>query len=96
MIFFFTAILLFIGIYTLLFSRNLMRILIGLEILVKGVTLALVSAAHATNSLALGQTLFITMIVIEVIVAVIVLAFVVNVYRQTESLDIRNLTRLRG
>jgi NADH-quinone oxidoreductase subunit K len=93
---YFVLLFLFIGIYALLFSKNMIRILIGLEIMVKGLTLALVSSAQETSSVALGQTLFITMLLIEVVVAVIVLAFVVNVYENTESLDVGKLTRLRG
>ena len=96
MIFYFVGILFFIGLYTLLFSRNTIRMLIGLEILVKAVTLALISSAYFTNSIGLGQTLFITMLVIEVVVAVIVLAFIIHVYKHTESIDIRKLTKLKG
>ncbi len=96
MTFYFVGILFFTGLYTLLFSRNLIRLLIGLEIVIKAVTLMLVSIAWSTGSQALGQSLFITMLVIEVVVAVIVLAFIVNMYRYSETLDIRSLTRLRG
>ncbi len=96
MTFYFVGILFFTGLYTLLFSRNLIRLLIGLEIVIKAVTLMLVSVAWSTGSQALGQSLFITMLVIEVVVAVIILAFIVNVYRYNETLDVRSLTRLRG
>jgi len=90
------GLLFFIGLYALVFSRNVIRLLIGLEIMIKAVTLALVSSASGTQSPALGQTFFVTLLVIEVIVAIIFLAFVINVYSHTESLDIRKLTQLRG
>jgi len=96
MIFYTVGILFFTGFWTLLFSRNIIRLLIGLEILVKALTLTLISVAYSTQSAALGQTLFITVLVIEVVVAVIVLAFIVNVYEHTESLDVRSLTKLHG
>ena len=41
---FFTALLVFMGLYCMLVSRNLLRLLIGVEIVSKGVLLALVSA----------------------------------------------------
>ena len=96
MIYYFVGILFFIGLYTLLFSRNMIRMLIGLEIVVKAITLALISSAYFTKSIGTGQAIFITMLVIEVVIAVIVLAFIINIYRHTESIDIRKLTKLRG
>ncbi|MBI4979165.1 MAG: NADH-quinone oxidoreductase subunit K [Spirochaetes bacterium] len=96
MYYYFAGLLIFIGLYVLVFSRNTMRMLIALEVMVKGVTLVLFAAANATKSQGLGQTLFITMLLIEVIVAVVVLAFIIHTYRQTGSLDIRKLNNLRG
>ena len=89
------ALLLFIGIYTLMFSRNMIRMLIGLEIMVKGVSLLLVAVGTASGNAGVGQAMFITMLVMEVVVAVVVLAFIIHTYRQTGSLDAGKLVKLR-
>ncbi len=85
-----------IGLYTLLVSRNLVRMLIGFELMTKGVTLALISAGHANGRIALGQTLVITMIVVEVVSIAIALAIVMLIHRRKKSLSVRKLSNLKG
>lgn len=88
--------LLGIGLYTLLVSRNLLRMLIGFEIMAKGVTLAIVSAGALNGKIALSQTLAITAIVVEVVFIAVALAIVMLIQRKKGSLDVRNLTNLKG
>jgi NADH-quinone oxidoreductase subunit K len=88
--------LLVIGLYTLLVSRNLLRMLIGYEIMAKGVTLAIVSAGWINGKMALAQTLAITTIVVEVVFIAIALAIIMLIQRKNGSLDVRKLTNLKG
>jgi multisubunit Na+/H+ antiporter MnhC subunit len=88
--------LLVIGLYTLLVSRNLLRMLIGFEIMAKGVTLAIVSAGWLNGKAALAQTLAITAIVVEVVFIAIALAIVMLIQRKKGSLDVRKLMNLKG
>jgi NADH:ubiquinone oxidoreductase subunit K len=88
--------LLVIGLYTLLVSRNLLRMLIGFEIMAKGVTLAIVSAGWLNGKAALAQTLAITAIVVEVVFVAIALAIIMLIQRKKGSLDVRKLTNLKG
>ena len=90
------VIILIIGLYTLLMTRNLLRMLIGYEIMAKGVTLAVVSAGSANGKIELSQTLIITIIVLEVVFIAIALSIVMLAYRRNQSLDIRKLTNLKG
>ncbi len=88
--------LLVIGLYTLLVSRNLLRMLIGYEVMAKGVTLAIVSAGWINGKMALAQTLAITAIVVEVVFIAIALAIIMLIQRKNGSLDVRKLTNLKG
>ncbi len=88
--------LLGIGLYTLIVSRNLLRMLIGFEIMAKGVTLAIVSAGAYNGKLALSQTLAVTAIVVEVIFIAVALAIVMLIQRKKGSLDVRKITNLKG
>ena len=84
------------GVYCLLASRNLIRLLIGLELLTKAVTLLIILAGYVTGRPETAQTLAITLIVIEVMVIAVAAGIVLNVYRQTQSLNANNLKQLKG
>ncbi|TCL60891.1 NADH-quinone oxidoreductase subunit K/NAD(P)H-quinone oxidoreductase subunit 4L [Hydrogenispora ethanolica] len=92
----FVVLLLVIGIYALIAAKSMIRMLIGFEIMGKAVTLAIVTAGSANGNIALGQSLAITVIVVEVVFIAIALAIVMLAYRRTKSLDIRKLTKLKG
>ena len=93
----FFAIMLFIaGLYCILVTRNLMRVLIGLELLTKAVTLLLILGGYMTGRTALTQCLVITLIVIEVVVMATMAGIILSIYRHTGSLDASNLRSSKG
>ncbi len=85
-----------VGFYGLLIVRNLIKIVVALQILVKGAVLALVAAAAAGGQVNLGQSLGVTVIVADTVVAVIGLALAVQVKRRVGTLDLDALATLRG
>jgi len=90
-------ILLFItGLYCIVVTKNLMRALIGLEILTKAVTLLLIAAGYATGHVAQAQAFVITLIVIEVVVIAVAAGVVLSVFNRTGSIDAKNLRNLKG
>jgi NADH:ubiquinone oxidoreductase subunit K len=91
-----SGILIMLGLYCLLSMRNLIKLLIGIEIIAKGVLLALISASYAHGVILTGQSLAITFIVVEVSVVAVALALVINLFRHTGSLDVKKLTKLKG
>ena len=88
--------LLGVGFYGLLMTRNLIKIVLVLQILVKAVMLALVLAGKVSGNLGLGQSLAATVIVADTIVAVVGLALAVQVRRRFGTLDARQISTLRG
>jgi NADH:ubiquinone oxidoreductase subunit K len=84
-----------IGIYALLTTRHLIKVIVALQLLVKGTMLALVLAGRLTGQEELGQSLAITVIIADTIVAVIGMALAVQVRRVIGTLDLRSLTSLR-
>jgi len=93
---FFAAILLFAGIYCLLTMRNLIKLFIGIEVVSKAVSLTLIGTGLAKNHVLAAQALLITYIVIEVSLVATALALIINIYRKTQSLDVRQLAKLKG
>ena len=88
--------LLGVGLYGLLITRNLIKIVLVLQILVKSAMLALVLAGKASGNLDLGQSLAVTVIVADTVVAVVGLALAVQVRRRFGTLDVPQISTLRG
>lgn len=88
--------LLAVGFYGLLATRNLIKLIIALQILVKAALLGLMLAGRASGRVMLGQSLAVTVIVADTVVMVMALAFAVQIKRQTGSLDVHDLSRLKG
>lgn len=89
------VILLGIGLYALLVSRHLIKVIIGLQIMVKSSVLGLVIAGDAVGRIEMGQSIALTVIVVDTIVAVLALALAVQIKRRTGTLDSVDLARLR-
>jgi NADH:ubiquinone oxidoreductase subunit K len=87
--------LLAVGLYAVLISRNLIKVVIGLQILVKGAMLALIAAGQVAGQADVGESLALTVIVADTIVAVVGMAFAVQVRRRFGTLDIKALSTLR-
>ncbi len=88
--------LLGVGFYGLMASRNLIKIVVALQVLVKGAILGLASAASLNGQINLGQSMALTVIVADTIVAVMGIALGVQIRRRVGSLDVRDLSSLRG
>lgn len=82
--------------YCIVSSRNMIRILIGVELLTKSVTLLLATGGYISGRTALGQSLIVTLIVVEVVIIAIAAGVVIGAYGHTRSLDVRNLQNLNG
>ena len=88
--------LLGIGLYALMAARNLIKVIIMLQVLVKAVILAFVLAGRTSGQMGLGQSMATTIIVADTVVAVIGLALVIQIRRRLGTLDVKQLAQLRG
>ncbi len=87
--------LLVVGLYGLLVVRNLIKVVVAMQIMVKGALLALILAGRASGRLQDAQALALTVIVADTIVSVVALALAVQVRRCFGTLDAEALTTLR-
>ena len=87
--------LLAIGLYAVLISRNLIKVIVALQILVKGAMLAMIAAGQMAGQPDVGESLALTVIVADTIVAVVGLALAVQVRRHFGTLDVRAISTLR-
>ena len=88
--------LLAVGFYGLLISRNLIKVVIALQILVKAALLGLITAGSISNQINLGQSFALTVIVADTVVAVVGMALAIQIRRRTGTLDVKQLSQLRG
>ena len=84
-----------IGVYGLLITRNLIKVVIALQILGKGTLLALVVAGSVSGKINLGQSLAVVVIVVDTVVTVIGLALALQVKRRMGTLDVKELSTLK-
>jgi multicomponent Na+:H+ antiporter subunit C len=103
------AILILIGLYALIFKRNLIKMVIGITLIESGVNLFLIALGFRKNSTApiytsspggvmsfpVPQALTLTSIVIGVAVIALMLSLVIHIYRHYGTLDVNKVRRLK-
>ncbi len=97
--------LIIIGLYAVLFRRNLIKIVIGITLIESGVNLFLITLGYREGSTApiytlspggimalpVPQALTLTSIVIGVAVLALMLSFIIHIYRHYKTLDVRKI-----
>jgi NADH:ubiquinone oxidoreductase subunit K len=94
--FIFFILLMIDGLWCMLATYNLLRMLIGLEVLMKSVTFFLIVAGYLSGRMALAQAMVITVIVIEVVIVVAAAGIILGLFRKNDSLNIRITRNLKG
>ncbi len=84
-----------VGLYGLLVVRNAIKVVVALQLIVKGAVLAFVLAGKLTSQINPAQTMALTVIVADTVVAVLGLALAVQIRLKSGSLDIKNLASLK-
>jgi NADH-quinone oxidoreductase subunit K len=91
-----TILLFLIGLLCLLTQRNVVKQVIGLKVMLQGVTLGLIHAGHLLGCMRFAETMVISALIVETVVIAMGLALIVNIFRRYPSGDVDRLTRLRG
>ena len=90
------SLLIAIGVYGIVVTGNLMRIILSVEILTKAVTLVMIGAGYETGNMGMAQSFVITIIVIEVMLLVIATGILFGAYKNNGSLMTDQLNNLKG
>jgi len=93
---FFSGALFILGWICLISQRNAFKQVIGLKIMLQGVTLALVIAGKLQENMNLAQTMIISALIVETIVIALALAMIISIFRNIPDGDIDLLRKLRG
>ncbi len=89
-------ILLGIGLYGLLVIRNMIKVVIALQIMVKGALIAFVVAGGLNGQLNLGQSIAVAIITADTMVAIIGLALAVKIQQRFGTLNVDEVMHLEG
>lgn len=92
----FVGMLFIIGLYCIFMTYNLVRALIGLELLIKAATLLIIAAGFTSRHIALAQAFVITLIVVEVVFIAVAVGVVLGLFRHNRSIDAREIKALKG
>jgi multisubunit Na+/H+ antiporter MnhC subunit len=84
------------GIYCIVVTPNLIRTLLGVELISKGITLLIILAGALTGRMAQAQSFAITFIIIEVAVIAIAAGVVVGIFKKTGSADAAGIRTMKG
>jgi len=87
-----------IGTYGVLARRNLLIVLMSIELMLNGVNIALVafSRLHATNAPAPGQVFVLMVMAVAAAEVAVGLAILIALFRTTKTVDTGDLTTLKG
>lgn len=85
-----------IGIYAVIITRNIISVIIGLEIMTKGVTILLAAAGFFNARSHVMEPLIITMIVVEVVILMISAGYIINIAKKYDSLSVENIKKIKG
>ncbi|MBQ1343256.1 MAG: NADH-quinone oxidoreductase subunit K [Firmicutes bacterium] len=89
-------VLIALGIFMLVMTSNMIRVVLAVEVMMKAVTLLLIYAGQINGQLGLAQTFIVTQIVIEIVLAAVASGLVINIYRKTGQRELRRLNKLNG
>ena len=83
-----------IGVFSLVSRGNLIKMVMGLELLGKGVSLLFILGGYLSGNTGISQAVVFTLIAIEAVVAGLALALVILARRVWKTFDIAAISRL--
>ena len=89
-------ILILTGCVELIRTRHMLKIIIGLELAIKAISMFITLGGWLNGNMALAQAFIVTVIVIEVVVATVLSGIAISIYHKHGNMDIRNLRNLKG
>jgi len=94
-LFFFSIALFCIGIFGVLVRRNLLFILISIEIMLNAVAVLFVAASSIHNN-SDGQIMYLLILTLAASEVAVGLGLVIQMYRRSKTLDVDQLSSMKG
>lgn len=91
-----STLLFLLGLGCLITQREAIKQVIGLKIMLQGVTLGLIYQGSVSDDLHTAQAMVVSALVVETVLIAVALTLIINVYRHYPSGDVDELDRLHG
>ena len=91
-----SVVIFLLGLYCVISQGNLIKIVIGLEIMGKGIILNFIAAGFFQNNTGVAQALVITAILVDAVLISVILALIVDVFRHTGGILADRIEGLKG
>jgi NADH:ubiquinone oxidoreductase subunit K len=88
-----SGVLFAVGLYALIGRANLIKMVIGLELMGSSVSLVFITGGYIAGDVGVSQAVVFTLITIEAVVAAVALALVIVARHTWRTLDIVSITR---
>lgn len=79
------------GIYSLLTTKNLIRVIISIELLTKAASLFIIVVGNVINRPGLAQSMVVTIIVVEVVTVAVAAGLAVGLFQRTGAMNIEKI-----
>ncbi len=91
-----SAVVFVLGIITIVYKKNAVGILMGVELVLNAVNLNFIAFARFVDDGLSGQIISIFVIILAAAEAVIALAIILNIYRLKTSVDVTQLNEMKN
>ena len=91
-----SAVLLSLGVFTILTQRNAVRVLMGVELVLNAASLNFVAFSRYGQTGLTGQVVAIFIIVLAAAESAVALAIVLSIFRRLREIDVDEIDSLRG
>jgi NADH:ubiquinone oxidoreductase subunit K len=91
-----SVVIFLLGLYCVISQQNLIKIVIGIEIMGKAVILNFITAGFYQNNSGIAQAIVMTAILIDAVIVAVVLALIVNVFRLNKGILADGIAGLKG
>lgn len=91
-----SAIVFVLGVFTILYKKNAVGILMGVELVLNSVNLNFIAFARYIDTYINGQLVAIFIIILAASEAAIALAIILNMYRDRTSVDVTKMDEMKN
>ena len=90
------VVLILTGCFELIRTRNMLKIIIALELAIKAVSMFLALGGWLNGNMPLAEAFVVSTIVLEVVVATVLSGIAISIHHKYGNMDIRSLKNLKG
>ena len=90
------VVLILAGCFELIRTRNMLKIIIALELAIKAVSMFITLGGGLNGNMPVAESFVVSVIVIEVVVATVLSGIAISIFHKHGTMDIRSLRNLKG